>query len=206
MDSGGNQPGDMRDIRHQHRPAALGDFAEPLEIEGAGVGARARHDQLRPVLLGQARDLIVIDPAGLTAHPVEDGAVDTPRKIQRMTVRKVAPVCKAHGENRIPGFQGGEVDRHVGLGAGMGLDVGMLDAEERLGPRNGQRLDDVHVLAAAVIPLPRQPLGVLVGEEGSLGLEDRLARIVLRGDQDHLLLLAPDLILDGLKNLGVGVF
>ena len=59
---------------------------------------------------------------------------------------------------------------------GVGLDVDVLGArEQREGALLGQPLDDVHVLAAAVVALARQALGVLVGEPRTLGLQDRRA-------------------------------
>ena len=50
------------------------------------------------------------------------------------------------------------------LAAGVRLDVGVLGAEELLGPVDGQLLDLVDDLAAAVVALAGIALGVLVGE------------------------------------------
>jgi len=47
----------------------------------------------------------------------------------------------------------------------MRLDVGVLGAEKFLRALNGERLDDVDELAAAVIALTRIAFRVLVGEE-----------------------------------------
>ena len=52
-----------------------------------------------------------------------------------------------------PGCKQRQVDGHVGLGAGVRLDVGVLGAEELLGALDGQRLDHVDELAAAVVAL-----------------------------------------------------
>ena len=65
----------------------------------------------------------------------------------------------------------------------MRLDVGVLGAEERLGALEGELLDDVDVLAAAVVALARVALGVLVGEPGALGFHHRGEGEVLAGDQ-----------------------
>ncbi len=80
----------------------------------------------------------------------------------------------------------GQVDRHVGLRARMGLHVGRFGAEESAGPVDGGPLGPVHHLAAAVVALPGQSLGVLVGEYRSERLQDGGADEVLRGDQFEL--------------------
>jgi hypothetical protein len=46
----------------------------------------------------------------------------------------------------------------------VGLHIGVLRPEQRLGPVDGDALGDVHDLAAAVVPGPGIALRVLVGE------------------------------------------
>jgi hypothetical protein len=70
----------------------------------------------------------------------------------------------------------------VGLGTGVRLDVGELGAEEGLDPVDGQLLDNVNVLAAAVVALARVALGVLVGEDRALRLHHGAGGEVLGGD------------------------
>ena len=53
----------------------------------------------------------------------------------------------------------------------MRLHVRVLGAEQLLGPVDGQLLGHVDELAAAVVAPARVALGVLVGEDGALGLE-----------------------------------
>ena len=43
----------MGHIDHQPGPDLVGDLAEAGEVDDAGVGAGARHDELWPVRLGQ---------------------------------------------------------------------------------------------------------------------------------------------------------
>ena len=65
----------------------------------------------------------------------------------------------------------------------MGLDVGVLGAEQRLGPLHGEPLGDVHHLAAAVVPGARIALGVLVRERRAQGGQHGGRGEVLRGDR-----------------------
>ena len=109
------------------------------------------------------------------------------------------------GENRVARLQAGEVDGHVGLGARMRLDVGLLGPEELLHALDGQSLRHVHVLAAAVITPAGIALGILVREHRPLGRHDGGAGVVLGCDHLQPVLLAALLILDGLPDLGVAV-
>jgi hypothetical protein len=75
----------------------------------------------------------------------------------------------------------------------MRLDVGVLGAEQLLGPRPAEVLHLVDDLAAAVVALARDPLRVLVGQPGAESLDDRGGGEILGGDQLQGLLLAAEL-------------
>ena len=66
-------------------------------------------------------------------------------------------------------------------------------------------LGDVDELAAAVIALARQALGVLVGEHRALRFQHRARDDVLRRDQLDLVALAAELLADRLGDLGIGL-
>ena len=100
-------------------------------------------------------------------------------------------------------LHGGHVDRHVGLRAGVGLDVRVVAAEELLRPVDGEALRHVDELAAAVIALARVALGVLVREDGAQGLENGFGDEVLRRDHLELRALAAGLVADGVGDLGI---
>ena len=79
---------------------------------------------------------------------------------------------------------------------GVGLDVHVLGAgEEAERPVAGEVLGDVDELAAAVVALAGQALGVLVGQPAALGLHHRRGGVVLGGDQLDLVVLATALAL-----------
>ena len=105
--------------------------------------------------------------------------------------------------DRVAGLQQREVHRRVRLRAGVRLDVGVLGAEQRLGAVDRELLDDVDVLAAAVVALAGIALGVLVREDAALALQDRLRDEVLRRDHLERALLAVQLARDDVGDLGV---
>ena len=71
---------------------------------------------------------------------------------------------------------------------------------------DGQSLDDVDELAAAVVASAGIALGVFVGEHRALRGHDGGAGVVLGGDHLQALLLALALALDRLPDVGVGLF
>lgn len=79
----------------------------------------------------------------------------------------------------------------------------MLGAEERLDPVDRELLDDVDVLATAVVAAAGVTLGVLVGQHRALGLEHRDRSEVLRGDHLKGGLLAVQFGVDGGGDVGV---
>ena len=91
-------------------------------------------------------------------------------------MRKVTPVSQVHPHEGVARLEQGHVNDHVGLGAAMGLHVGMLGAEKLLGSFNGQAFDDVNELTSAVIATPRVAFRVLVGQDGARSLEHSCAR------------------------------
>ncbi len=100
---------------------------------------------------------------------------------------QVTAVGQVHAQDGVSGFEQGEVDRHVGLGAGVGLHVGIVGAEELLGPFDGQALGHVHILAPAVVALVRVALGVLVGQHAALGGHHGPTGDVFRCDEFQVL-------------------
>ena len=61
-------------------PTASAICAEAREIEDARIGAGAGDDHLRLVLLGQARQFVVIDALVFLAHAVGDHVVQSCRR------------------------------------------------------------------------------------------------------------------------------
>ena len=91
---------------------------------------------------------------------------------------------------RSPGSRKAKVGRQIGVGAGMRLHVGVLGRKQLLGTIDGQPLDFVDELAAAVVPLPRIALGVFVGQHAADRLEHGRADEVLGCDQLDAVTLA----------------
>ena len=87
----------------------------------------------------------------------------------------------------------------------MRLDVGVIGAEESRHAVDGQALDLVDVVAAAVIARAGVALGVFVRQVAAHGLHHGRAREILGRDQLQMVALAPQLPLHGGVQLRVGL-
>ena len=93
----------------------------------------------------------------------------------------------------------------VRLRARVRLHVGEAAAEQLLGAVDGELLDDVDVLAAAVVAAAGIAFGVLVGQHAAGGFEHGVGDDVLRRDQLDLVLLAVKLLADRAGNLRIAL-
>ncbi len=188
---------------HQEGADLIGDLTEAGEVELTGIGGPAGEQELGAALACDAGYLVHVDDAALAVHLVGGDVIQTAGHVDFHAVREVAAVGEGETHDRVPGLQEGVVDGGVCLGAGVGLDVGVLGAEQGLGAVDGKLLGDVDPLAPAVVAASGIALGVLVGEHRSLAFEHRLGHEVLGGDHLQGLLLAAQLAVYRRGDLGV---
>ena len=199
----GHQSRDVRHVHEEQRAHRARDFRHAREIDDARIGARARDDHFRLVLVRQAVEFVVIDRLGFLAHAVGNELVHLAGKIERMPVRQVPAVRQVHAQHGVARLQRRHVDGHVRLRARMRLHVGVLGAEQRFRAVDGQLLGAVHEFAAAVIALARIALGVLVGEHRAHGFEHGFGNEIFRGDQFEAGALAASFFAEHLRDLRI---
>ena len=141
-----------------------------------------------------------------------DGTLDTEQYLdfydtylKHATVGQVAAFGQAHAHDGVAGLGEGHQHGLVGLGTGVGLDVGSFGAEQLLQTVDGQLLGHVHVFAAAVVALAGIALGVLVGQLAALRLHHGRRGVVLGSDQLDVVFLALVLLLNGGPDFGVHI-
>ena len=152
---------------------------------------------------GDGFELVVVDGFGVAADLVADDAVELAGEVEFVAVGEVSAMGEVEAEDAVAGLEKGHVSGGVGLGAGVGLDVDVLGAEELFGAVAGEVFDNVGELTAAVVTLAGVTLGVLVGEDGSGGFEHGAGDEVLGGDHLETFVLAGDLVLDLLEDFWV---
>ncbi len=79
----GDEAGDVRGVEHEQRADLVGDRAERLGIDDAGVGGGTGDDHLRPVLERQVADLVVVDALVGRRHAVGDEVVEATGDVDR---------------------------------------------------------------------------------------------------------------------------
>ncbi len=199
----GHQPGDVGDIGQEHGSGLVGNRPKSGEIDDPGVGAGPADDEPGTMGEGQVPHLVVIDQAGAGLHPVEDHPIKEPGKVYVQPVAEVAAVRKVHGQDGVAGVESRHQDGEVGLGPGVGLDIGVLGPEKFPGPGDRQFLHPIDPGAAPVVASAGVALGVFVGQGRTQGQEHLGAGVVLGGNQDQLLVLARDLAGDAAGDLRI---
>ncbi len=203
VETRGDQAGEVRHVAHQERTHLVGDLAEAVGLDGAGIGRAAAHDQRRPHLLRLSEQLVVVDQHRLAGDAVVVELVELPGEVDLQAVGQMAAVVEREAEHAVAGLQDGEVHRHVRLCARMCLHVRVLGAEQLGRTVARDLLDLVDDLAAAVVALARVALRVLVRRHRADSLEHARPREVLGGDQLDLAALAIELTLEQLCDLRV---
>ena len=151
----------------------------------------------------QPADLVHVDAVVLLGHLVRGDVVEQPGEVDPHAVREVPAVGEGEAEDGVARLDQRLHGRRVRLRTGMRLHVGESGAEQRLDPLDRERLDDVDVLAAAVVPAAGVALGVLVRQHAALRLHRRDRGEVLRRDHLQRVLLAPQLAGHVFGDLGV---
>jgi hypothetical protein len=120
-------------------------------------------------------------------------------------VGKVTSVGEIHAQNRIPGLQKGEVGRHVCLGTGMRLDIGIRRMKKPIRALDSQFLCQVDALTPPVVTPVWIAFGIFVCQDTGLGGHNGTACNVLRGNQIQFVGLSLNLRLYDPSDFRVGL-
>ena len=205
MLAAGDETGEVRHVDHQVGADLVGDGAEVGELELARIGGAAGDDDARAMLDGELIDLVHVDAVRVGTHHVRHRLEPLARLVDGRAVRQMSAGGEAEAEDRVA--RRGERVEHalVGLAARVRLHVGEAAAEQLLGAVDGELLDDVDVLAAAVVAPAGIAFGVLVGQHAAGRFQHGLGDDVLRRDQLDLMLLAAKLLADRIGDLRIAV-
>ena len=178
-----DEPGDMRHVYKEKRPAGIGDATQTRKIERARISRCAGSDHRWLSFVGQFFEGVVIDLLGFLSHAVMRDLIKFAGKIRRMSVGEVTTVGEIHRQNLVAHFQHRKIDCHVGLRAAVWLDVYMFCAEQSLGSIDRKRFDGIDIFTAAVPAFTGITLGVFVGQHAALRFHHRAAGEIFRRDQ-----------------------
>ena len=205
MHAASDEAGDVGHVEDIDRADFVGDLAHAGEVPETRIGAAAADDGLGLFAHGDGFKLVVVDELGVAADLVKGGAIELAAEAEPVAVGKVAAVSEVEAENGVARLQDRGIGRGVGLGAGVGLHVDVVAAEDLFGAVAGQILNDVSVLAAAVVATAGVALGIFVGEDGTGRLQHCFGDEVLAGNHLQPLVLAEGFVVKGGGDVGVGL-
>src|SRR5262249_9166304 len=115
-------------------------------------------------------------------------------------------VGEVHAQIAISRFEHSEIDCHVRLCSGMGLNISMIGGKQFLGARNRQGFDFIDELTAAVIPFSRISFGIFVSHDAALSFQHRFADNIFRSNELEVLLKPICFLMYGLKFFVIVLF
>jgi hypothetical protein len=118
-------------------------------------------------------------------------------------VGKVSARRQPKAHDGVAGLAERQIDREVGRGAGVGLDVGVLGAEQRFGAGDAQLLDLVDELLTLVVATAGIAFAVLVRQRRAERFEHRRRGVVFTRDEANLVSLALVFLFEERENLRV---
>ena len=155
----------------------------PLIIPFTGISGSTADDEFGFAFQRLALHLIIIDHARLLIQAVGHGMVQDAGRIDRRTVGEMPALGEVQAHEGVARTQASHGHCHVGLGAGMRLDVGPFRPVDLLDPVDGDLLDLVDHFAASVVALARVAFRVFVGQHGAHRLANVIAHVILGRDE-----------------------
>ncbi len=198
-----DEPGEVSHVDDEDGAGCVGDLAHAGEVKEAGIGAAAADDDFGMLAESDLLELVVVDGFSIFADAVGDDAIELAGEVELVAVGEVAAHGEVEAEDGVAGLEEGGVGGGVGLGAGVRLDVGVFGAKDLFGAVASQVLDDVGVLAPAVVAASWIALSIFVGEDRARGFKDSAADEVFRGDHLEPFVLAADFGVDGGGDFGI---
>ncbi len=203
VNASGDKAGNVRHIDHEVSADGVSDLTELGEVDLAGIGGSAGKDHLGLALLSDAVELIVVDLLGLIVEGIGDLMEVLAGDVDRAAVGQVTAVGEVHAHVGVAGLEQSLERGEVGGSTGVGLDVGVLSAEQLAGALTSDLFGLVDAVAAAVVTLAGITLGILVGKAGAHRHHDGGGDDILGSDQLDVALLAVIFLLNGGADFGV---
>ena len=203
QETGGDEAGGMGHVDPEDGAHLVGDLAHAFVVPLAGVGGGAADDELGLALEGLALHLVIVHAAGFRIQAIGHRLVQDAGGVHGRAVGEVSAHGQVQAHEHVPGTEDGHRDGHVGLGAGVGLDIGIFRIVELAETVDGDLLDLVHHFAAAVVTLAGVALRILVGADGAHGGHHLVGNVILRGDELEAGRLAVFFFLDEIEDLEV---
>ena len=192
-----NQTSDMSNVHHEVCADLLCNLAKAREIDDTRISRSARNDHLRLLLHGDSFELVIIDRLCVLRDAVRNDVKVLAAHVNRAAVCQVTAVRETHTHDRVTRLKECKEDCHIGLCAGMGLNVGITCIKKFFCALNGKAFDDIDELTAAIVTLAGIALGILIRKNAALRFENGFGYNVLRCDEFELCALTIQFFVNG---------
>ena len=150
---------------------------------------------------GKLFHFVIVNKSGLGVSMVRHRVVRDTGERDRGSVCQMAAAGKVKAQDSVTGVEYSGEDSHVGLRAGVGLDVGIRDIEEFFERVLGNSLYFIDYLASAVVAVSGIAFSIFVCQAGAECAEDISGDIVLGCDEFDTDCLALVLFCDFIENI-----
>src|SRR5210317_1161696 len=182
MDTCSYQSGNMSHIHHEEGTNLVGNYTKSLKINNPGISTGTSHNHSGPVFMSDTLHFLHIDHACFPVNSIRDKIIKLSGKINRTAVGEMSAMGKVHAQYLIAGIQCGKINCHICLTPGMGLDISILCLKQVPGALDCEIFYNICIITAAIIALTGIPFSILVGEDRTLRLKDRLTDDIFRGN------------------------
>ena len=152
MKSCGNKTCNVSHINHKHCAVCMSDVCHCCKINFSRISGSTCYDKLWLNLIYLLCKSGKVD-ISLLVYTVRNKIEILARNICRRTVSEVSAVIKAHTHNGVARFKKCKINRCVCLCTGMRLNIGKLATEKFTSTLDSNFLNNINILASAVISL-----------------------------------------------------
>src|SRR6201998_808964 len=148
--AGHHETGIVRCVNEEIGTDPVCDGTKAGKVDDPRITRSAGYDKLRLVLLCEAFHLLIVDDGIVASDPVTDRIEPLARHCRRSAVGKMTASSKRHAKNSVTRLQQSHQHCAVSLRARMGLHICESTTKQGLCTIDGNLLDHVNMLAAAI--------------------------------------------------------
>lgn len=194
----------MGNIGNQTSSGPIRDLSHSGKIDPAWIGGAARENQAGSHRQRQPFHFVIVNQFIVMSNLVGGDIEPASRKADRRPVRKMPSAGKVEPHDPVAGFKQGKQGGDIGVGAGVGLNIGIGRTEQLAGAVDGELLDQIDCFATTIIAARRTTFRVFVGQDGPLGGAHITTDDVFGRDHLDMILLTLFLLKQGLLQLRIG--
>ena len=149
-----DEAGDVSHVSHQKCADFLTNFGNAGKIRNFHESRVADEDNLRMFSFGETFNFVVIEVA-FWGDAIINKLIDFSGARDWTTMSEVTTVAKIHGQNFVTRLTPGKINRFIGIGTRVGLDVGVIGMKKFHRAGNSEAFDFINISLTAIITIIR---------------------------------------------------